>query len=224
MITMKRIIAFVLLGLLIYAGGFVIYYAAIDLKINNSVPADLESIRPNSVHTGLVAEGNVYQVLDEVYTDEHQPKLLGIPFGEAKVQHFYALPFGESDKFMLISASEQEDIEALERLKTDIPRIRGIDDPVLKVYGIMEETAPLDAKLFKDFLIIRYPELLGYSEYDFYRTEIAANNHVVPYTLYIKHPSGTDYIPLIVGIAMCAVGAGLAVLIILKIKSEREGY
>ena len=161
MITMKRIIAFVLLGLLIYAGGFVIYYAAIDLKINNSVPTDLESIRPNSVHTGLVAEGNVYQVLDVVYTDKHQPKLLGIPFGEAKVRYFYALPFGASDKFMLISASEQEDIEALERLKTDIPRERGTDDPVLKVYGIVEETAPLDAKLFKDFMLSGYSELLG---------------------------------------------------------------
>lgn len=221
---MKRIIAFVLLGLLIYAGGFVIYYSAIDLKINNSVPVNLAYISPNDIHTGLVAEGSVYQIIDEVYTDSHQPKMFGIPFGEEIVQHFYALPLGASDKYMLISASEKEDIEALEKLKTKEPKERGEDDPALEVFGIMEETAPLKNKIFKDFFLYDHPKLIGYSEYAPYRTETVADSHVVPYTLYIKHPRGTDYIPLYIGIGMCVVGIGLAVLLILKIKGERESY
>ena len=221
---MKRVIAFVFLGLLIYAGGFVIYYAAVDLRLNNSVPVDLEYIQPQNINTGLVAGGNVYQVIEEVYTKKHQPTLFGIPFGETVTQHFYALPLGTSGKFMLISASDEKDIEALELLKTDKPRERGKNDPVLEVYGVMEETAPLENKRLKEFFLYDRPELIGYSADYPYRLETVADNHVVPFTFYIKHLRGADYVPLIVGIAMCVVGLGLAALLIFKIKREREDY
>lgn len=220
---MKRIIAFVFLGLLVYAGGFVIYYAAVDLKVNNSVPSRLEEIRPQSLHTGLAAEGSVYQVIDEIYAKKYQSKLLGIPFGKVTIQHYYALPLGASDKFMLIAAYDEQDIEVLNKLKTDKPRERGKDDPVLEVYGIIEETAPLENQKLKEYLLYESPELIGYSHDYPYRLESVADNHAVRYTLYIKHPSGADYIPLYIGIGMCAAGIGLAVPLILRIKSERDG-
>lgn len=229
MIDMKRIIAFVLLGLLVYAGGFVIYYAAVDLKINNDIPVYLDNIGSDNIHTGLVAEGSVYQVIEEVYTVKYQSRLFGVPIGKEITQHFYALPLGDSDnyKFMLIAASEQEDVEALERLKTNKPRERGNDDPALHVYGVMEETPANDAKKLKDLLLYEHPKLIGYDDLAPYRLESVANNHVIPYTFYIKHienGSGADYIPLYIGIGMCAAGIGLAVLLILRIKDERQGY
>ena len=221
---MKRIIAFVLLGLLIYAGGFVIYYALVDLGIRHSVPNDLERLQPYSMYTGLVAEGDVYQVVDKLYTEVHRAKLLGIPVGKAITQHYYILPVGTSGMFMLIAASDENDIEALEKMKTDTPRERGKNDPALEVYGIMEETSPIPKSWMRDYFIYKQPELIGYSWDDPYRFTYVADKHIVPFTLYIKHPGDVDYTPLIVGIAMCVVGTGLTVLLILRIKSEREGY
>lgn len=226
---MKRIIAFVLLGLLIYAGVFVIYYSAVDIKINNTTPVTLENIAPKKMRSGLVVEGSIYQVIDKVYTKKVQSKLFGIPIGEAVEQNFYVLPLESSDMFMVIAASDEKDIEALEQLKTDKPRERRQDDPVLEVYGITEEIAPFvvgdfDLMSVKNFLL-EHSELIGYTEDVFGRPlESVAGNYVVPYTLYVKHPGGADYVSLIVGIAMCVVGIALAVLLILRIKDEREGY
>lgn len=220
---MKRIIALVFLGLLVYAGGFIIYYAALDLKINNSAPMRLEDIQPQSIYNGLTAEGSVYQVIEEIYTKEYQPKLLGLPFGKATIQHYYVLPFGASDRFMLIAAYDEQDIEILNRLKTDSPRERGENDPVLEVRGIIEETAPLENQKLKEYLLYESPELIGYWHDYPYRLESVADKHAIRYTLYIKHPSGADYIPLYIGIGMCVVGIGLAVVLILRIKSERDG-
>lgn len=221
---MKRIIAFVLLGLLIYAGGFVIYYSAAELEINSAAPAYLNNIHPGNFRTGLVVEGEIYQAMDKIYEKTTQPRLFGAPFGKAITQHFYVLPLTDSEMYMLIAASDENDIEALEKMIVSAPRERNINDPVLNITGITEEIPFFEKNEMISFLI-QHPDLIGYKDQLYARpTEIAASNHIVPYIVYIKHPTGSDYVPLIVGIAMCVVGITLVVLLILRIKSEREGY
>lgn len=224
---MKRIIAFVLLGLLIYAGAFVIYYAAVDLEINSAAPAYLDNVNPGNFHTGLVVEGEIYQVMDEIKTKTVQPRLFGIPFGKAITQHYYVLPLYSSQMFTLIVVSEEEDVEALEQMIVREPHEREPNDPVLKITGIAEELPLIGVLSDLKTYLLGHPELIGYDDPDviFARPlEPAADNHTVPYAIYVKHPTGKDYVSLIVGIAMCVVGVALAVLLIIRIKSEKEGY
>lgn len=220
---MKRIIAFVLLGLLIYAGGFVIYYAYMDLKTNVSVPTDINNITPAGVHTGLVVDGSVYQVLDEIRTETVQPKLFGIPVGEEIEQHFYVLPLRTSQMYMLIAVSDKQDLEIIKKIKTFSPKERDPDAPSLEIIGIAEEISPFDQTELKYYLMAHL-NLIGINNDLVRPMETMVANHIVPYTIYVKHPSGADYVPLIVGIAMCVVGIGLTVLLIVRIKREKEYY
>lgn len=220
---MKRIIAFVLLGLLVYAGGFVIYYSASELKINSSAPADLNNVHPDNFYNGLVVDGEIYQVMEKINEKTTRPRLFGAPFGKATTQHFYILPLTKSDKFMLIAASDENDIQALENMLVREPRQRAVNDPVLNIIGVVEEVPFLEKNNLIAYLI-EHPKLIGYNEVYMHPSEAAASNHIVPYIVYIKHPTGADYAPLIIGAAMCVVGIGLAVLLGLRIKSEKEGY
>lgn len=221
---MKRIIAFVFLGLLIYAGGFVIYYSFADLKMNTTVPTDISTITPEGFYTGLVVDGSVYQVLDEIRTETVQPKLLGIPVGKAVKQHYYVLPFGTSQKYMLLAVSDERDLEIIERIKTKNPKERDPKAPALEIFGVVGEIPPLDQTELKYYLMAHL-DLIGIGDDVFVRPiETLVANHVVPYTIYVKHPGSADYVPLIIGIAMCVVGIGLAALLIIRIKREKEYY
>ncbi len=241
---MKRIIAFVFLGLLIYAGGFVIYYSYTDLKINVTVPTDISNIAPGGVHTGLVVGGSVYQVLDEIYTETVQPRLFGIPVGEEIEQHYYVLPLGTSQMYMLIAVSDKRDLEMIERIKTSDPKERDPEAPVLEIIGVAEEIPPvgklsslnaeeipsagkpssLNQALLRYYLMSRL-DLIGIGNDVFVRpNETLVSGHIVPYTIYVKHPGGADYVPLIVGIATCVVGLGLTALLIVRIQREKEYY
>lgn len=221
---MKRIIAFVFLGLLIYAGGFVIYYSFRDLIINTTVPADISTITPEGFYTGLMVDGSVYQVLDEIRTETVQPKLLGIPVGKAIKQHYYVLPLGTSQKYMLLAVSDERDLEMIEQIKTKKPKERDPEAPALEIVGVAEEIPPLDQTELKYYLMAHL-DLIGIGDDVFVRpNETLVANHVVPYIIYVKHPGSADYVPLIIGIAMCVVGIGLVVLLIVRIKREKEYY
>ena len=66
--------------------------------------------------------------------------------------------------------------------------------------------------------------LLGKRPLVDYISEPDVTHHIIPYVLHIRHPQGGEQLPLVIGIAVCVVGVGLTVLLILRIKGEREGY
>lgn len=221
---MKRIIAFVFLGLLIYAGVFVIYYSYEDLKISAFTPTDISNLTPEGFYTGLAVGGSVYQVLDEIRTETVQSKIVGIPVGEPIKQHYYVLPLKTQYKYMLIAVSDERDLEIIEQIKTKTPKERDPDAPALEFIGVAGEIPPLDRIEIKSYLLAHL-DLIGIGDDVFVRPiETLVTNHIVPYTIYVKHPSKADYVPLIIGIAMCVVGIGLTVLLILRIKREKEYY
>lgn len=206
---MKRIIAFVLLGLLVYAGGFVIVYAAEDISVSESVPQFFSG----NLHSGTI-EGRIQKSIDKLGTKTYQDTLLGIPIGEKITQHIYVIPVGDSEtpNYMLLAVTEPADIEAVENLTSEGFRFTGV---------AMEMERETKTEL-KNFLIDR-PRLIG-TENNPYSNEIAANNRITPYMIRVCEIGKADYTSLWVGIAMCAVGIGLAALLILKIVRERSGY
>lgn len=220
---MKRIIAFVLFGLMIYAGIFVIYYSITDIRINTAVPADMKNISADDYHSGLVLEGSVYQVLEgELYTEKYHTNI----FSGSVDQHFFALPLGTAETYLILGVSDEKDLEMIKQLQLDEPRERAEGDPALDFIGIVGDMSPTARSILINYLSAR-PELIGLDNYLVLteaKLQTAALNRIVPYVIYIKHPKGTDIVPLIIGIAMCVIGLVLAILLARRIKDEKESY
>ncbi len=221
---MKRIIAFVLLGLLIYAGGYVIYYASVDIRINTAVAKDLNDLNVNNTHTWTVVEGSVYQVMLEYDIKTTQPTFFGIPYGDPIEQHYFILPLGKSYMYMGIAVSDKHDLEIIRQLKIPEPRERAEGDLTLEIRGVADEMPKETLTNLKAFLINNFDLLGGGRTVLDIPTEPEVAHHIIPYIIHVRHTSGNEHVPLIIGIAMCLVGIGLAVLLIIRIKSEREGY
>lgn len=219
---MKRIIAFVLLGLLIYAGGYVIYYASVDFRINTTVAKDLFSMDYSNMHTWNVVEGKVYQVINKFKTETTQPTLFGFPYGKPIEQHYYIMPINDTRMFLLLTANDEHDIEILEQLKTNTPHKFAEGDLALEIRGVAEKMPLIMFTNLKMYIINN--DLVESRKGLLPVTEAEAAGHIIPYIIHVRHTSGNEHIPLIIGITMCLVGIGLAVLLFLKIKSEREGY
>lgn len=220
---MKRIIAYTFLGLLIYAGGFLIYYAAVDLRINTAVAKDLTHLDTGNLRAWTVVEGSVHQVMKEFKTETTQPTLFGFPYGKPIEKHYYLLPMGETRIFMLLLASDEHDLEIIEQLKTDMPHERAEGDATLEIRGVVEE---MSLTMFQDlkYYLMKYNDLLGARTGLMPTDEVETSRHIIPYVIQIRHTHGNEHIPLIIGIAMCLVGIGLAVLLTVKIKLDKDSY
>ncbi|MDE7229375.1 MAG: hypothetical protein K2N56_02740 [Oscillospiraceae bacterium] len=220
---MKRIIAFVLLGLLIYAGAYIIYYAASEMKIKNAVPIDINNINSGNVHTWTIVEGSIYQVMKEYKTEKTQPKMFGVPYGEPIEKHYYILPLGTSYMYIMLEASDEQDLEIIEQMRVVSPREYVSGGITLDVRCVAERMPKKDFDEVKT-VFMKDTTLLGERPLVDYISEPDVTHHIIPYVLHIRHPQGDEHIPLAIGIAVCVVGVGLTVLLILRIKGEREGY
>lgn len=222
---MKRIIAFVLLGLCVYAGGFVIYYSYLDLKLNTAVPTDIDNIPEGGYYSGMVVSGSIYQVIGkEMFTESVRTN----SFGRETMRHYFNLPIGAQQRYMMIAATNKDDLEAIKKLCIPEPRERAEGDPSLNFIGVVGEMPPQRISSFSQHLC-NYPNLIGYDigsglEGITFINEAAAKNRIVPFIIYIQHPKGVNYIPLIVGIVMCVGSVTAVILLIRRIKDEKEGY
>lgn len=207
---MKRIIAFVLLGLLIYAGGFVIVYSLREINVITSVPQPITG----NLRDGGTAEGKIRKTIAKLGTKTYQETLLGLPIGEKITQYYYIIPVSDSEtpNYMLLAVSDPADIEAVGNLPSGEFKFTGI-------------SVSMDRE-WKNKLIEylkENPKLTG-METNPYTDEIAANNRITPYIIKVCEIGNPDYTPIWVGLAMCVVGIGLAALLALKIFREKSGY
>ena len=220
---MKRIIAYTFLGLLIYAGGYMIYYASVDLRINTAVAKDLDYLDYGNLQTWNVVEGSVYQVINEFKTETTQPTLFGFPYGEPIEQRYYILPVQDTRKFLLLLVSDEHDLEIIEQLKTNTPHKRTEDDTVLEIRGVADRM-PLTMFTDLKYYLMKYHDLIDPERGLMPISEVEVSHHIIPYVIHVRHTYGNEHIPLIIGISMCLIGIGLAVLLTIKIKRDKDSY
>ena len=136
---MKRIIAFVLLGLLIYAGVYMIYYSSREMKISKATAIDLSNVNSGNVHTWTIVDGSIYQVMKEYKTEKTQPKMFGVPYGEPIEKHYYILPLGMSYMYIMLEASDEQDLEIIEQMRVSSPREFVSGDITLDIHCVAEK-------------------------------------------------------------------------------------
>ena len=206
---MKRIIAFVFLGLLIYAGIFVTIYAVGEYMILLNDPITLEM----TFQDGLPIEDKIVQQSGYLGKRTTQAELLGVPFGKKTVTYFYVIPIGEKPNYMLIGVTDPKDIEAVENVSEKEP---------FKFTGTLKSMHRSIYNSLNSYLV-NNPKLIN-AENKFYNVDTIAENHITAYVIYVGELKSRDPVPIIVGAAMILLGAGLAALLTVKIVRERTGY
>lgn len=207
---MKRVIAFVLLGLLIYAGGFVTFYGIREVA---SVKLDTPQELNDSIRVGNTVKDTIGSMTGKLGVEYYQSSFLGVKFGKEFERHFYVIPFGETPNFMLVAVTKPEDIEALDNFDPNIG------------FPFSGRIADMDRKQHNDliYFLISRPKLIG-TEFNPYNNEIIAANRITPYIIEVRDIDNPDYTALFAGAAMLIVGGGFTVLLIKNIVREKNSY
>lgn len=206
---MKRIIAFVFLGIVIYAGIFIIFYGINDYAIAMNDPITLEM----TLRDGMPIKDKISEQCGALGKKTSRARLLGIPVSKETETYFYIIPIGDSMDYMLIAVTDPEDIEAVKNVSAGNE---------FGFTGIVRSLDSADSEELR-FYLMNHPHLIG-MESSLYILQTAAAAHVVNYAIYVQDLKEPDPMPIIVGAAAVIVGAGLAALLIVKIVRERTGY
>ncbi len=206
---MKRIIAFVFLGLLIYAGGFVTVYGAMELSAEQGIPHTLSE----NINSGFIIEDTLSSVAGKLGTEEVRSSFLGVEFGDAVIRHYYVIPVGEKPNYMLIAVTDPDDVAAIEKVNSG------------GEFAFTGRTVEMDNKAREKMIafFVNNPHLVD-GENKVYTIKIIALNRTIPYIIEVRNNGDSDYTAIIAGAAMLVVGIGLAVMLIVRIVRERSGY
>ncbi len=124
---MKRIIAFVLFALMIYAGVYFVVYGVNELAIENTYPFPLEMVSSDTLHNGSVISGKVYQQVHYLGKDTIRTEVLNIPIGKPIERRYYLVPLRYEKnirdlRYYVVCVSGEESIARMEKLLVDMPK------------------------------------------------------------------------------------------------------
>ncbi len=220
---MKRIIAFVLFALMIYAGGYFVIYGFNELKISNSYPLPLENVSSGTLHNGNVVCGKVYQQVAYLGEETIQAEILQVPVGKPIKRRFYLVPLKYEEKaedlrYYTVCVSGEESIAQMEKRWIILPKpesgdgfeIKGVAreisvDMKSKVYGVLTSRT----KLVGVDGLLRNPMPSYYY------------NRIIPWTVYERKNFGSEWVLVAVGAGLLLVGIISAVILGIKIYRER---
>lgn len=232
---MKYIIAFVLLGLVTYAGVFLLYDGIRQSVENNRPPIAITSVPWQQYVSGMAVSAKINQQFGKRFTATKRRKIFDIEYGEPIVQHYYVIPAGKvfsppEQYYMLICVTDEEDVKALDGLYSKKLLKVGSETPfecsgVLGQMDIpfaedMAEFLSSNSQLIKDE---KYFDLFG-TEALVPATEINGYNHTCKYIFYVQKNKGGEEMPIIIGAALTVVGAGGIALFAIKKRRESTGY
>ncbi len=207
MMSIKRIIAFVALALLVYAGGYVAIYglrgyykfSGPERSLNNMQPQELQN---NMRVKGVLDEG--FKVITKLGEQDITADILGFPIGGQRRRIFYLLllnPEEEDDKrqYCAVAADNEDDAARLETLRsggTEPFEFTGFSLDIS--YDIREELTDHLRKIYTTDLVYFVPNV---------------EKHIIPYTIFIMD-NNSDYItPIVAGGAAALAGAAAIVLL-----------
>lgn len=233
---MKYIIAFVLLGLVTYAGVFLLISGIKQSFENNRSPIMMTSVPRQQYTNGMAVSAQIDRQLGKMrFTNTVRRKAFDIEFGEPIVQHYYLIPAGKvlsppEQYYMLICVTDDEDIKALDALYSEKLRPVGSVTP-LECRGVLTGMDPPFVEEIISYLV-NNPQLIKDEEYmDLIGdaslvtpTLINGYNHVCQYVFYVQHNNGSEIPLIITGAALTVIGAGCIALLAVKKHRESSGY
>ncbi|MCM1166008.1 MAG: hypothetical protein NC299_09195 [Lachnospiraceae bacterium] len=231
---MKHIVAFVLLGIVTYAG---ISFAASGIRIaaeSSRTPIALTGVPQNEYIAGMSVGAKLDRQFGKIGRTAVRQEFLGFEFGEPLAQYYYVIPAGKITKpqeqyYMLVCASG-DSAAALDGLFSEELSAVGEGAP-LECSGVLVEMNPNDVETFMLFLtnnaqLIKSEELVDLVGDPSLTMPTTTNayNHICRYVFYVHSSSSGEALPIIIGAALTLVGAGGIALVAVKLHREKTGY
>lgn len=221
--SIKRIIAFVLLGLMIYGGVYITLFGISENARFSGVERTFYN-RSEDLSNGLNIKGSVETVTSVLGSEDITRTMLGMPIGGRSKRYFFALPLGcaenkEDQKYCVIAAVDPKDVEALKALMKNEPAPSDPNAPRFEFRGFVT-----DNRLDVQTSLSNY--LHGIYDTDFHiYTHKNVNKNIAPYTIYVKSDTDDDYpLAITIGLIATVVGSGLFVLLVIGTYRKAHKY
>lgn len=217
--TIKRIIAFVFLLLIIYAGGYFTIYEARQYFMYSGAERDFNMMSPGELQNNLNIKGSIETVTKLLYTGEPATGLFGITLRDSR-PHYYAMPLGyesepKNQQYCIIVTSGKKNVEALESIRKKSPVPPDSNAARFEFRAIVKDMDTETYLLLQNYLWTVYD-----TEFNLYaHTNVRRN--ISPYIIAVKGSADSDpLLPIIAG--ACAVLAGMVLLIILAVSTYKK--
>ena len=230
--SIKRILAFVLLLLLAYAGVYMVIYGVERYMLFSGPERDLDLMSASELQPQLNVKGNIETVTQLLHAETVTSDIFGIPIGSAK-RYYYAVPIGYSEdhdkqRYCTIAVSGNDDISAVEKLMKDEPVPLDPNAPSYELRGLALDTPNVVYQKFKTYLEDEYTnDEVGADGFDIHDIIFGANvdYNLVPYTIFVKSKSDDkSVLPISIGGACAVLGVGLFILLAIRTYKKAHMY
>lgn len=224
--SIKRIIVFVLLAVLIYSGVYITVFG-IGEYIKLSGTERIFSNRAEELSEGLNITGSVETVTAMLGSEDITRTFLGIKVGGTRRRYYFALPLGYAEdiseqKYCVISVVDPKDVEALNALLKKSPAPLDPNAPRFEFRGlVLGSSLDVQTRLTGHLREVYTPEIWvsvfgGALPYN-------VNRYIAPYTIHVKTDVDDNYpMTITIGLIVTLVGAGLFIL--LAIRTYRKAH
>ncbi len=209
---------------MIYAGGYFLAYGFKELKLANSYPLPLDMISTNTIHSGDVLGGKVFQQVDCLKTETVQTDFLNIPVGKPTERRFYLVPLrydkdAENIMYFVLCVNNPESIEKMEKLSVMLPAPESGD--CLEFRGVVQNMTA-DTKTRAFYVLSRRTELVGVDGILRNPLPNYYYERIIPFIVYERQTFGAEWITVAIGAALLL--GGIIPAVVLGIKIHRERY
>ena len=224
--SIKRILAFVLLLILTYVGVHMVIYGVERYTIFSGPERSFDLMSPSELQPELNVKGNLETVTKLLYYETVSSNIMGIPIGSAK-RYYYAMPIGYQEnadiqQYCVIAVSASDDITAVEKLMKDDPVPLDPNAPRFEFRGMVLDMPTELYQRFKKYLQDKY-----YDEEDIHDILYGAkvDRNLVPYVIYVKGKNDDNFLlPVGVGGACAVIGVGLFILLAIRTYKKAHMY
>lgn len=221
--SIKKILAFVLLLLLAYTGVYITIYGAERYMLYSGTERDFNTMSASELQAELNIKGSIETVTYLLYTERITKELLGFPTGQT-TRYYYVMPIGYQEDYnkqqhCVIAVSNKKDVEAVEKLMKNGPVPPDPNAPRFEFRAmVLDMPTDLYGK-FKDYLYEEYD-----TDFDIYFHANVSKN-LVPYVIFVKGKNDTNLLtPIIVGGVCAVVGVGLFILLAIRTYKKKHMY
>lgn len=204
--SIKRIIAFVTLALLVYAGGYVVVYGLKEYFKFSGPERSLNSMQPRELQNNMRVKGTLdegFKVITKLGEQDVTAEILGFPIGGRHRRIFYLLLLNseeEDDKRLYCAvAAEDDDAARLEELQN------GGTEPF--------EFTGFSLDISDDIreALTGYLQKIYTTDYDIYLPNVG--KYIIPYIIYVMDNDPDCMVPIAAGGAAALVGAAAIALL-----------
>lgn len=216
--SIKRILAFVLLAILIYCGGYVAVFGVQQYFLYSGAERSFNYMTPEQYQNMLNVNGSIdgtKKVIRRIYHESVRKDILGLPIGKQLERKYYLLLLNPSEdkeysKYCVIAATEPDAVEQLDALEEG-------GSATFEFRGLMRDMSYSIHTVLTDTLQGIYD-----TEYNIYNHK-KVEKYIIPYTIFVKSGEDNDLmLPIIAGGAAALVGT--AAIVLLAINTYRKNH